>query len=49
MFMNSIKFYWKINWIYGGFDSKKQLFLSQSGFYLEEIKVQGQIIIYLRT
>jgi hypothetical protein len=41
MFMNSIKFYWRFNWIYGGFDYKKKMFLSQFGFYWEEIKVQG--------
>jgi hypothetical protein len=32
MFMDSIKFYWRFNWIYGGFDRKKNWFLSQFGF-----------------
>jgi hypothetical protein len=32
MYMGSIKFYWKFNWIYGGFDRKKNWFLSQFGF-----------------
>jgi hypothetical protein len=40
MFMDSIKFYWRFNWIYEGFDRKK-IDLSQFGFYLEEIKVLG--------
>jgi hypothetical protein len=39
MFMDSIKFYWRFNWIYGGFDCKKKMFLSQFELYLEEIKV----------
>ena len=29
MFMDSIKFYWRFNWIYEGFDCKKNWFLSQ--------------------
>jgi hypothetical protein len=29
MFMDSIKFYWRFNWIYIGFDYKKNWFLSQ--------------------
>jgi len=28
MFMDSIKFYWRFNWIYGGFDCKKSWFWS---------------------
>ena len=39
--MNSIKFYLRSNWIYGGFDCKKNLFLSPFRFLLEEIKVMG--------
>jgi len=39
MFMESIKFYLRFNWIYGGFDCKKNWFLSQFRFLLEEIKV----------
>jgi hypothetical protein len=31
MFMDSIKFYWRFNWIYEGFDCKKNLFWSQFG------------------
>jgi hypothetical protein len=27
MFMDSIKFYWRFNWIYEGFDCKKNWFL----------------------
>jgi len=41
MFMDSIKFYPRFNWIYGGFDCKKIDFLSQFRFLLEEIKVLG--------
>jgi hypothetical protein len=41
MFMDSIKFYLRINWIYGGFDCKKSLFLSQFRLLLKEIKVLG--------
>ena len=29
IFMDSIKFYWSFNWVYGGFDCKKNWFLSQ--------------------
>jgi hypothetical protein len=29
MFIDSIKFYCRFNWIYGGFDCKKNWFLSQ--------------------
>jgi hypothetical protein len=29
MFMYSIKFYWRFNWIYGEFDYKKNWFWSQ--------------------
>jgi len=41
MFMDSIKFYLRFNWIYGGFDLKKIWFLSQFRLLLEEIKVPG--------
>jgi len=41
MFMDSIKFYLRFNWIYGGFDCKKNWFLSQFRLLLEEIKVMG--------
>jgi len=41
MFMDSIKFYLRFNWIYGGFDYKKNWFLSQFRLLLEEIKVLG--------
>ena len=41
MFIDSIKFYLRFNWIYGGFDCKKNWFLSQFRFLLEEIKVLG--------
>jgi hypothetical protein len=41
MFMDSIKFYPRFNWIYEGFDCKKIDFLSQFRFLLEEIKVLG--------
>jgi hypothetical protein len=41
MFMASIKFYPRFNWIYGGFDCKKIDFLSQFKLLLEEIKVLG--------
>jgi hypothetical protein len=41
MFMDSIKFYQRFNWIYGGFDCKKIDFLSQFRFLLEEIKILG--------
>jgi hypothetical protein len=41
MFMDSIKFYLRFNWIYEGFDSKKNWFLSQFRLLLEEIKVLG--------
>ena len=39
MFMDSIKFYLKFNWIYGWFDYKKNWFFSQFRLLLEEIKV----------
>jgi hypothetical protein len=32
MFKNSIRFCWKINWVYKGFDWKKNSFLSQFRF-----------------
>jgi hypothetical protein len=41
MFMDSIKFYLKFNWIYGGLDCKKNWFLNQFRLLLEEIKVMG--------
>jgi len=41
MFMDSIKFYLRFNWIYGGFDWKKNRFLSQFRLLLDEIKVLG--------
>ena len=41
MFMDSIKFYPRFNWIYGGFDCKKIDFLSQFRLLLEVIKVIG--------
>jgi hypothetical protein len=41
MFMDSIKFYPRFNWIYGGFDCKKIDFLSQFRLLLKEIKVLG--------
>jgi hypothetical protein len=39
MFMDSIKSYLTFNWIYGGFDCKKNWFLSQFRLLLDEIKV----------
>jgi hypothetical protein len=39
MLMDSIKFYLRFNWNYGGFDCKKNWFLSQFRLLLEEIKV----------
>ena len=41
MFMDSIKSYLRFNWIYGVFDCKKNWFLSQFRFLLDEIKVPG--------
>ena len=41
IFMDSIKFYPKFNWIYRGFDCKKIDLLSQFRFLLNEIKVLG--------
>ena len=41
MFMDSMKFYPRFNWIYGGFDCKKIDFLSQFRLLIEEIKVLG--------
>jgi hypothetical protein len=41
MFMDSIKCYLKFNWIYGGFDCKKNWFLSQFRLLSEAIKVLG--------
>jgi len=31
MFKDPIKFYWRFNWIYGGFDCKKNYIFSQFG------------------
>ena len=41
MFIDSIKFYLRFKWIYGGLDCKKNWFLSQFSFLLDEIKVLG--------
>jgi len=41
MFMDSIKFYPRFNWIYRGFDCKKIDFVSQFRLLSEEIKVMG--------
>ena len=41
MFMDSIECYLRFNWIYRGFDCKKNRFLSQIRLLLEEIKVSG--------
>jgi len=41
MFMDSIKFYPRFNWIYKGFDCKKIDLLSQFRLLLEEIKILG--------
>jgi len=41
MFMDSIKCYLRFNWIYEGFDCKKNWFLGQFRLLLEEIKVLG--------
>jgi hypothetical protein len=41
MFMDSIKFYPRFNWIYRGFDCKKIDLLSLFRLLLEEIKVLG--------
>jgi len=41
MFMDSIKFYQRFNWIYIGFDCKKIDFVSQFRLLSEEIKVMG--------
>jgi hypothetical protein len=41
MFMDSIKFYPRFNWIYKGFNCKKIDLLSQFRLLLEEIKVLG--------
>jgi hypothetical protein len=46
MFMDSIKFYWKFNWIYGGFDCKKIDFKVNLGFNWKKLKFWGQIIIF---
>jgi hypothetical protein len=40
-FMHSIKFYQGFNWVYGGFDWKKNWVLSQFRLLVEEIKVLG--------
>jgi hypothetical protein len=41
MFIDSIKCYLRFNWIYVGFDCKKNWFLSQCRLLSEEIKVLG--------
>jgi hypothetical protein len=41
MFMDSIKSYLRFNWIFWVFDYKKNWFLSQFRFLLDEIKVLG--------
>jgi hypothetical protein len=41
MFIDLIKFFLRFNWIYGGLDCKKNWFLSQFSFLLDEIKVLG--------
>jgi exonuclease III len=46
MFMDSIKFYWKFNWIYGWFDYKKIHFEVNLGFNWKKLKFWGQIIIF---
>jgi hypothetical protein len=46
MFMDSIKFYWRFNWIYGGFDCKKIDFEVNLGFNRKKLKFWGQIIIF---
>jgi len=38
MFMDSIKFYWGFNRIYGGFDWKKIEFYVDLGFYWKKLK-----------
>ena len=45
MFMDSIKFYLRFNWIYKGFDCKKNWFLINLGFYWKKLKFWGPIII----
>jgi hypothetical protein len=45
MFMDSIKFYLRFNWIYKGFDCKKNWFLINLGFYWKKLKFRGPIII----
>jgi hypothetical protein len=39
MFKDSIRFEWKINWVYEWFDCKKNWFLSLFKLQFEEIKV----------
>jgi hypothetical protein len=46
MFMDSIKFYWKFNWIYRGFDCKKIDFEVNLSFNWKKLKFRGQIIIF---
>jgi len=48
MFMDSIKFYWRFNWIYRGFDYKKNC-LVNFGFIWKKLKFRGPITIYPRT
>ena len=38
MFMDSIKFYWGFNWIYGGFDWKTIEFYVDLSFYWKKLK-----------
>jgi hypothetical protein len=45
MFMDSIKFYLRFTWIYGGFDCKNIDLLSQFRFYWKKLKFWGPIII----
>jgi hypothetical protein len=45
MFMDSIRFCWKIYWVYKGFDCKINCFLNQFRLYLEKIKVNSDKII----
>jgi len=45
MFMDSIKFYLRFTWIYGGFDCKNIDLLIQFRFYWKKLKFWGSIII----
>jgi hypothetical protein len=44
--MDSIKFYWRFNWIYRAFDYKKIDFEVNLGFNWKKLKFWGQIIIF---